>query len=71
MFCHHSETFTGSRLATVKGLFKVRVEPFGVFGKAARVFSVRLQLNDFSLPSSILTLAGIKEASPCFLIIPL
>lgn len=45
------EAFTASRLAAVKGLFRVRVEPFGVFGKAAGVFSVCLELNDISLPS--------------------
>lgn len=58
-------------LAVVKGLFRGRVEPFGGFGKATGVFSVCLGPNDISLPSFPLTVAGIDEASPCFLIIPL
>lgn len=43
------------RMAVVKGLFRVRVEPFGVFGRAAGVFSERPGLNDISLPSFLLT----------------
>lgn len=36
------EAFTASRLARVKGLFRVRVESFDVSGIAAGVFSVCL-----------------------------
>lgn len=55
MVCDHVDAFIASRLAAVKGLFRVRVEPFRVFGKAAGVFSVCLGLNDISLPSFLLT----------------